>query len=109
MASNGRLIKLVRDDIQGLMLPRIEFREMSEPAYALWLRRKIVEEAMEWALEPSLDELGDLYEVMRAAAYYYHDGAGMQQVAETANAKTEQYGGFWAGQGMYGVRENGTD
>lgn len=107
--ASGRLIKLVRDNIDGLQLPRVEFREMSEHAYAMWLRRKIVEEALEWSLEPSLEELGDLYEMIRACAYYYHDGAGMQQVAEAANAKAATYGGYWEGKGMYGVRENGTD
>jgi predicted house-cleaning noncanonical NTP pyrophosphatase (MazG superfamily) len=105
----GRLMKLVRDKFPEFTIPRVEFREMSEHAYGMQLRRKILEEATEWALEPSLEELADLYEVMRACAYYFHDGVGMAEVARVANEKSNVKGGFWEGIGMYGVRENGTD
>ncbi len=105
----GRLIKLVRDKMKDHTLPRIEFREMSEAGYEMALRRKMLEEAGEWALNPSdMNELADIYEVLRAAAWYFGEH-NMQQIAELANAKSEQHGGFWLGQAMYGVRENGTD
>jgi predicted house-cleaning noncanonical NTP pyrophosphatase (MazG superfamily) len=96
-----RLIKLVRDRIgthfgEG----RIVFRPIPREETILELRKKLVEEAAEYVVEPSLDELADLYAVLIALAD--HDqNVGFDKVILRAKEKARDRGTFEHLIGMY--------
>lgn len=98
----NRLVKLVRDDITEERMGRVVYQRMTDEEYYMQLRRKLVEEATEWALEPSPEELADLLEILMACAWYWHE-LTLNQVLAVARERVEDAGGFWEGNGMYGV------
>lgn len=100
----ARLVKLVRDyvaDLQGSVVA-VEYKPMSEDEYYVQLRRKLIEEATEYALEPSLDELGDVMDVIEALMYHYH-GDDWNALDDARQVKQDRRGGFFNGIGMYGA------
>lgn len=97
-----RLVKLVRDDVEkfcgGDMVVRYE--QMSEGEFIEALRSKIVEEAVEYALNPCIEELADVLEAVEALRT--HDlGATREALAEMAERKRRNKGSFDGRLGMY--------
>ncbi len=96
-----RLVKLVRDDVEkfcgGDMAVRYE--PIPHPDFIRELRKKLAEEVVEYLLDPSAEELGDVWEAVVALANYSHHGiAAVQRVARE---KVEYKGSFAGGLGMY--------
>lgn len=102
-----RLVKLVRDKVgafiggnQSVSYERIN----DEEEYVRQLRRKLIEEAVEYLDAPCIGELADVLEVVQALSC-----ADLQvpwaQVEEEAKAKRKERGGFLGAVGMY-VRTN---
>ena len=98
-----RLVKLVRDNIgnnvaaEGLLYEPIK----NEALLLTLLRRKLREEAIEFADDPSIEELADVYQAMLTIVQA--EGWSMGEVADAARAKYLERGGFWRGVGMYVV------
>jgi predicted house-cleaning noncanonical NTP pyrophosphatase (MazG superfamily) len=98
------LIKLVRDNVeQSFEHPEHEITYMpieDRDEMIEWLRRKLGEEAVEYLVKPSLSELADILESLRALASHAH-GLGWMAVVHEADRKREARGGFDKGIGMY--------
>lgn len=97
-----RLVKLVRDDVErfcgGNMV--VTYEPMGRKEHSLELRKKLVEEALEYVLEPSMDELADVLEALIALAR--RDlAASLADVMNAAIRKRKHKGGFDRGLGMY--------
>lgn len=105
-----RFVKLVRDGISRYYVPPGEYvyaPMIDRKEYVVRLRAKLVEEAAEYAAQPSLGELADAYEVIRALAR--HDlGKSMADVIAAAEEKRLERGGFDDLFAMY-VRTTGPD
>ena len=101
-AGRPRLVKLVRDRV-GAHAPTTEvaYRPITDPkAVDAVLRAKLIEEAAEAAQYPSLEELADVVEVVRALA----ERGGWDlftDVLAVAAEKRCDWGGFTFGVGMY--------
>jgi predicted house-cleaning noncanonical NTP pyrophosphatase (MazG superfamily) len=101
--SRPRLVKLVRERVgrfiggdQTVTYERIT----DERVIVDSLRKKLLEECAEYLLDPSVGELADIYEVLRALAM--HDIAvTWADVQEEARAKTRERGAFLIPVGMY--------
>lgn len=96
-----RLVKLVRDDIAKFLgSTEVEYKAIEDPAlYSMELRKKLIEEAAECAMEPSLGEIADVYEALVALA---HDlGHTETAIRAEADCKAMERGGFFNGVGMY--------
>jgi len=100
------LVKLVRDQI-GEMLPKstIQYEAVGVNVLRRELRRKLMEETTEYLLNPSVDELADILEVVYALAFHDLDLGlnGMVKVWAAQNRKQDERGGFNLGIGMYAV------
>lgn len=97
-----RLVKLVRDRV-GELLPhtQVEYTPIKSRRQVIReLRKKLVEEATEYLLDPTLDELADVHEVVRALAEL-DLGVSLDGVITEARHKREERGGFQDGMGMY--------
>ena len=96
-----RLLKLVRTGIPGILNDvEIVYQEIPHDEFVDCLRDKLFEEVKEYLREPSLDELADVYEAVRALAR--HDlGSSIENVESTADVKVKDRGGFDEGIGMY--------
>jgi predicted house-cleaning noncanonical NTP pyrophosphatase (MazG superfamily) len=98
-----RLIKLVRDRIDeyvGDKHHNVMYQTLTKEAHVTELRKKLLEECAEYLLEPSLGELADIYEVLRALADVDLD-ISFSLVKIVADEKRAQRGGFIHGLGMY--------
>lgn len=88
--------KLVRDkipeNIDSEQGRKSKYRILNNEEYLNELNKKIIEEANEFIEENSIEELGDLMEVITAIMNL--KGYGMQNVKETMEAKTKIKGGF---------------
>lgn len=95
-----RLVKLVRDGV-GKFLgdTRVSYRPVSRVDHHRLLKEKLMEEAVEYVLDPSLGELADVYETLRALAKFH--GTTIAGVVEEAAHKRAERGGFDEGTGMY--------
>jgi predicted house-cleaning noncanonical NTP pyrophosphatase (MazG superfamily) len=102
VSSNGYLVKLVRDDVDEMLGGdgTVTYRPMSRDEHERRLRRKLVEEAIEYALEPSLEELADVYEAVLALSKLSHGGS-WGTIMDVAEKKRHRRGGFDRGMGMY--------
>jgi predicted house-cleaning noncanonical NTP pyrophosphatase (MazG superfamily) len=101
---NRRLVKLVRDGIQAFLGGdvTIEYTPLSEDEHRRALRRKLIEEGVEYMEDPCLGELADVYEAVRALAK--RDlGLEMDDVIRLARIKRAERGGFDGGTGMFAV------
>lgn len=109
-AIGWRFVKLIRDGISRYWVPPGEYvyTRMNDPEEGVKrLRQKLVGDAAEYAVEPSLDELADVYEVIQALAL--RDlGLTMVEVGEAARRKYQERGGFEDLTAMY-VRTTGPD
>jgi predicted house-cleaning noncanonical NTP pyrophosphatase (MazG superfamily) len=99
----SRLIKLVRDNHSAIHgdVAAVEFKEMEDDEYWLQLQRKLLEEATEFVLEPSLEELGDVMDVIDAIIFHYYNEE-IDEFNRLRLWKHNKYGGFYKGVGMYG-------
>jgi predicted house-cleaning noncanonical NTP pyrophosphatase (MazG superfamily) len=98
------LVKVIRDKMGGLdrslvydFVPQDEVKED--------LRKKLVEEALEYILDPSLEELADVYEVVLALLDWDLKKT-FADLKYVATAKTNALGGFTTGLGMYVQRDD---
>lgn len=97
-----RLVKLVRDRVHGVLADAgVEFHRIEDgDQYLAALRKKLVEEAAEYLLNPSLDELADIYETILTLAK--RDlGVPFTHVIDECNAKDAERGGFSGAMGMW--------
>ncbi len=97
-----RLVKLVRDDIgSGLGSTIVTYSPIPDRQEAIQaLRRKLVEETLEYVLNPCVDELADVLEVVRTLAVEDLE-LNLATVVAWADDKADERGGFGALQGMY--------
>jgi predicted house-cleaning noncanonical NTP pyrophosphatase (MazG superfamily) len=97
-----RLVKIVRDRM-GELLPgsEIHYAPVEDHGLAVeHLRKKLVEEAVEYALDPSITELADVLEAVRALAHVDLD-TGMRAVEREAHRKLVERGRFDGLTGMW--------
>lgn len=89
-----RLVKIVRDRVEQFVGDcRVQYRQVSSDVLVKGLRKKLIEESVEYLEDPCLAEAADVYEALCALAE--HDlGASMEDVIEEARAKREERGGF---------------
>lgn len=88
--------KLVRDKIPDNINSKpsktAKYRILNDDEYLVELNKKVVEEAHEFAEEDSIEELGDLMEVIGAIMKL--KGYKMADVRKTMRIKAAQKGGF---------------
>lgn len=96
-----RLVKIVRDGVERLVGDcHVRYRQVSSEDHVRGLRKKLIEEAVEYMEDPSLGELADVFEVIRALAK--HDlGLTMQDVIGRSLDKYGERGGFDQGVGLF--------
>lgn len=101
---NGYLVKLVRDRVREAMGGdgTVTYRPMPRDEHMKRLRSKLLEEAVEYASDPSMSELAQVYETVRCLAHVAH-GASMTDVVMLAADQREERGGFEDGVGMYAM------
>ena len=104
MSDQERLLKLVRDNIPAYVGADcvVEYKPMSWEEHNKQLRKKLVEEALEYMEDPTDEELADVLEVVKALARGWH--GGFSYIEEEAAVKEQQRGGFYEGIGMYAVK-----
>ncbi|HEX7088692.1 MAG TPA: nucleoside triphosphate pyrophosphohydrolase [Longimicrobiales bacterium] len=108
--SAGYLVKLVRDGIPALLKGEgtLTYEPMPKEEHVKHLRRKLVEEAMEYVTDPSVGELGDVLAVVRDLAVV-DLGVEWEDVFAAERRKRRVRGGFADGIGMYGRHPSDTD
>lgn len=88
--------KLVRDkipeDIDSEQGRKCKYRILEDKEYLKELNRKVLEEANEFIEENSIEELGDLMEVINAIMKL--KGYNMEEVKKVMKAKEEKKGAF---------------
>jgi predicted house-cleaning noncanonical NTP pyrophosphatase (MazG superfamily) len=87
-------MKLIRDKIPEIMKAKGETPKThiaADEEYARLLIAKLIEEALEYKLQPSAEELGDILEVVHALASQY---GGFEKVDEVRKKKTSERGNF---------------
>jgi predicted house-cleaning noncanonical NTP pyrophosphatase (MazG superfamily) len=105
-----RLIKLVRDDVDKY-LPTgspVRYEALTREDHVRELRAKLVEEAIEYLLSPSVGELADIVEAVRALAcvdleIHPAPQVALEVVMDEADAKRADRGGFECGIGMWTI------
>jgi predicted house-cleaning noncanonical NTP pyrophosphatase (MazG superfamily) len=98
----GYLVKLVRDRV-ALVLGEsgtVTYRPMSREQHVECLRAKLVEEAVEYLMKPSLRELAHVLAVAEALAEI-DLGTTLGALHGEAVAEQRERGGFRDGIGMY--------
>jgi predicted house-cleaning noncanonical NTP pyrophosphatase (MazG superfamily) len=106
--SAWRFVKIVRDGVRSYYVPPGEYIyvPVEDPEeFAKRLRAKLVEEAAEYAVDPSLEELADVITVAEALAERH---GGLRAVLAEVERKKQERGGFAGGFGMY-VKTTGPD
>jgi predicted house-cleaning noncanonical NTP pyrophosphatase (MazG superfamily) len=103
-----RFIKLVRDRIGDHLEDdgRIVYKPITDEDVNELRRKKLVEEALEYLMDPSIEELADVLEALRACLMYEQEEPWAVLTAVAAE-KREQRGGFDMGVGMYLVTSAG--
>lgn len=106
------LVKIVRDKIPSLSdLTEHEFggrvsegvvsyRSASPDEVVAGLRKKLVEEALEYLLDPSAEELADVIEVAHALRHWDLQ-IEPTELHEVGTRKLDERGGFFDGIGMF--------
>ena len=97
-----RLVKLVRDGVGALLGDStVEYRPIEDREEGIRaLRRKLVEEGVEYLETPTIGELADAYEVLVALAMYDLE-VPFHEVQDEAERKRQERGGFDSLTGMY--------
>lgn len=103
------LVKLVRDAVAAkLVTDTIVYEPIGDRTEALkLLRGKLVEEAVEYLLDPCVHELADVLEVVQALAWHDLDRTPMAAIDSEAKRKRESRGGFHGLTGMYAATSAG--
>lgn len=102
MPDDRRLVKLVRDDVEKFCGGDtvVRYERMSDAEFVEALRKKLIEEATEYLLDPSVGELADVAEVVEALMR--HDqGIEPSVLREEMKRKRDHKGGFDEKLGMY--------
>lgn len=96
------LVKLVRDTVAAkLVTDTITYEPIPDREEAIkLLRGKLIEEAVEYALDPSLHELADVLEAAQALAFHDLQVPWYSVLAEQER-KQQSRGGFAVLTGMY--------
>ncbi len=87
-------MKLIRDKVPEIMKAKGEMPKThvaGDEEYARLLIAKLIEEAHEYRLKPSAEELGDILEVVHALAQQY---GGFEKVDDVRKKKTAERGNF---------------
>jgi predicted house-cleaning noncanonical NTP pyrophosphatase (MazG superfamily) len=93
-------VKLVRDDVaRHVPDAAVTFGAVPRGKLHDLLKSKLIEEATEYIVAPSLGELADIYEVVEALASQL--GHEMWEVRHAAMDKRRDRGGFFDGVGMF--------
>lgn len=101
------LVKIVRDRIADLVPDStVSYKEIPDEDRGIaieFLRKKLCEEAIEYALKPGLNELADINETIIAlAAYDLNLGQmGHMKILNACSKKREERGGFNKLMGLY--------
>jgi len=96
-----KLMKLVRDRVEEFLGDStVQYLPLSKSEHKVELRKKLIEESIEYLSEPSLEELADVYEVVCALAQVDLD-LNISEVMYEAREKREERGGFDFGIGMF--------
>lgn len=97
-----RLVKLVRDDVERFCGGDtvVRYEQMSRAELVGELRKKLIEEAAEYLIDPSDEELADVLEVVETLAVFGHD-EGMGGIRRAQLRKRAHKGAFLDGLGMY--------
>lgn len=109
MSDDGYLIKLVRDRIDLALgdhpaARAIVYRPIEDPDQLREeMRKKLIEEAAEYAIKPSASEMADVLEIAHALIAY-DLSATRGYVEELMVRKRAQRGAFNDGIGMYAER-----
>lgn len=96
------LIKLVRDRMPDMRGPgsTIFYAPVEVATHERLLRQKLIEEAAEYAIDPSVEELGDVYDVLAGLCHHVH-GISVKQLVQRTAGKWNERGGFERGIGMF--------
>jgi len=102
-------VKLVRDRIGDMLEPgTTHYETIKHEEHLKLLRGKLIEEAAEYLVDPSLEELADVLEVIEALCTI-DLGCSRQQLEETMLEKRRQRGGFVKGVVLINSAEAKTD
>lgn len=98
----GYTVKLVRDHVAAALGGDgvVTYRELPRDEHIERLRQKLIEEAVEYALRPSLGELAHVLEVMRALLVVDLE-LEWEHLESRRYEDSEERGGFLFGIGMY--------
>lgn len=90
----SRFVKIVRSRIGRFLVDQTVRYELARPEHRIeGLRRKLAEEAIEYLLDPTVGELADVYDVVRALAR--HDlGITMDDLMNVSLDKSAERGDF---------------
>lgn len=106
--TDGYPVKLVRDDV-GVMLGELGSvtyeRVRDRDVLVRLLRSKLIEEAVEYVTNPSVEELADVWEVVKALALHDLGQDSLLQTMEAAQRKQAERGGFDRGTVMVAHHE----
>lgn len=96
-----KIVKLVRDHM-GAYLGEFKsgFMPVDSEEHIDLLRKKLIEEAVEYLQDPSIEELADVYEVLSALAVVDLK-VTLEEVLDRANQKSNHRGGFTIGKALY--------
>jgi predicted house-cleaning noncanonical NTP pyrophosphatase (MazG superfamily) len=104
MAEREHLVKLVRDrivDVAGTD-DEVIYKPIGDRMQGIIeLRKKLVEEAVEYLLDPSTGELADVLEAVETLAALDPACSGMEAVRKAQVAKRAERGGFADLVGLY--------
>jgi predicted house-cleaning noncanonical NTP pyrophosphatase (MazG superfamily) len=104
MAERGRrrLVKLVRSRVGQFIGgdSKVTYEVVPKVDHVRLLRAKLMKEATEHLLDPSVDELADVFEVVRCLVKVEGRGT-IDDVILRANQKREERGDFMEAVGMY--------
>lgn len=102
--SRLRLVKIVRDNVgQFLGTTEVVYEGAVMVDVIEGLKKKLVEEAVEYVVNPSIGELADILEVVAGLAHYelgLGEGGFGEVMAEMVS-KREERGAFKKGIGMF--------
>lgn len=100
--SRPRLVKLVRDRVGGFLGDQaVSYERITDRSEAMAaLRAKLVEEAVEYLLDPSVGELADVLDVVMALGLHAHE-MSLEELVQASTPKYEERGAFDDLVGMY--------
>lgn len=101
---SARFVKLVRDGIPEAIDTegqRVEYWTLTREEHILELRKKLIEEGLEYMFEPTLEELADAYEVVISIAHVEFGEHGPDMLRRAALEKRVKRGSFMKGLGMF--------